>query len=141
MGACCSRRSNKIAAERQVLKEAISSEVHGLMKQHHRTIATTEHGSIVRLSDGQQVRQPSSVLFVPPPHPLQSLLLQPHPSRMELIQDCPPHLSQLPLAAAPPSLKVVSSTDPTRFFFIKSQYGATSQPHPHPTAALSADGS
>jgi hypothetical protein len=106
--------------------------VHGLMEQHHRLIATTEQGSIVRLSNGQQVHLPSSPLcFAPltPPPPPQSLLLQPHPSRMELIQDSPPHLSQLPLAPAPPSLKVVSATDPTRFFFIKSQ-GAVPPPQP-----------
>ena len=58
MGACCSRRSNKIAAERQALKEAVSSEVHGLMDQHHRLIATTEQGSIVRLSNGTWLSHP-----------------------------------------------------------------------------------
>jgi hypothetical protein len=59
MGACCSRRSNKIAAEQLALKDAISSEVRESMQHHHRMIATTDHGSIVRLSDGQQVNPPS----------------------------------------------------------------------------------
>jgi hypothetical protein len=54
--------------------------------------------------------------------------MQPHPSRMELVQQSVPHLAQLPLAAAPPTLRVTSSTDPSRFFFVKSNPSAPPAP-------------
>lgn len=49
--------------------------------------------------------------------------MQPHASRVELVHEAPLHLTQLPLAAPPPTLKVVSATDPTKFFFVVSQGG------------------
>jgi hypothetical protein len=70
MGACCSRRSNRVAAQRQAARDSVSAEVHEQMGHNHRVIATTEHGSIVRLADGRQVCSP-------PLHPLPPLLPPP----------------------------------------------------------------
>lgn len=97
MGACCSRRSNKIAAERQALKEAVSSEVHGLMDQHHRLIATTEQGSIVRLSNGQQVPFPYAIPLLRPPSPPLTVVAPAAPSQSH---GAHPGFSPAPLAAA-----------------------------------------
>jgi hypothetical protein len=89
MGACCSRRSNKIAAEQLALKDAISSEVRESMQQHHRMIATTDHGSIVRLSDGQQVHPLTFLPHTVTPHNIPFSLQRSHlPAMTHRVSSC-----------------------------------------------------
>jgi hypothetical protein len=64
--------------------------------------------------------------------------MQPHVSRLQLLEDRPPHIAELPLAPAPPSLKVVSSSDKTRFFFVKNQ-GSAQAPQLANAASPSSD--